>query len=525
MPAGEPKISERRTAETAPVVFAVLVLVVLSVAMVANAMTKELGRDEQMYCTAGVLLARGKLIYRDFAYPSQLPYHPLLLAGLYRTLGTHHFLLTGRLVSVVCDVLVMVSIVGIFRSLFRAHRRAGLLLGVAAVVLYAFNPLVDYAAGYAWNHDVVILCVVLSLWLFITTDFQEKPRYGRLALMGALLTFATCMRITTALVEVAFLLALFLASDGSLREKSRAALPFSAASFLVLAWPVWLVAQAPRAFWTNLTHIPALYGRWLHEIGMTHSKATLTIAALATPGYLVLLALVCYLGWVLCRRFSTLDRQARPRVLLTALLPLVFFVIAFIPPTMWRQYLAVPVPFLVIAMAYPLALLRRQTGAGTGKKPFTLACCFVGVGTILAVLSHPVVLYRMPLVLVPERWTPLQLHKVSVEIARKVEEPRLVCTLGPLQALEGGCDIYPELACGSIVYRVADLMSEPQRAMTHTVGPEGLKALVQSQNPAAVLVGVEPPYFSFLEDPLRQLVGATWERETYESGLQVYFPR
>ena len=88
----------------------VLCPLVLGAALLANSMTKDMGRDEQMYCTAGVLLGQGQMIYRDFSYPSQLPYHPLLLASLYRALGTTHYLLVGRLVSVVCDILVMILI-------------------------------------------------------------------------------------------------------------------------------------------------------------------------------------------------------------------------------------------------------------------------------------------------------------------------------------------------------------------------------------------------------------------------------
>lgn len=505
------------------VVSAAFVLVLLAAALVANAMTKPVGRDEQMYCTAGVLLSRGNMIYRDFAYPSQLPYHPLLLAGLYRALGTSHFLLAGRAVSVVCDILVMVLIVGIFRCVFGQHRRAALLFGVATVVLYAFNPLVDYAAGYAWNHDVVILCVVASLWLFITTDFQQKSRYWRAALMGVLLTFATCMRITTVLVELAFLVALLFASGRSLREKSRTALAFSAAGLIVLIWPVWIVTQAPRAFGMNLIQIPALYARWLQEVGMTHNKAALTVAALAMPGYLMLLMAAGYFAWVSGRGFFHLERQVRPKAVLTALLPLAFFVIAYIPPTMWRQYLAMPVPFVAIAFAYPLAELCKHAGTGTGKRQFTVASYVVGISVAVAVLSHLVVLYRLPLVLVPERWTPVELHRVSVDIAGNVKEPRLVCTLGPLEALEGGCDIYPELACGSIVYRVADLMSEQEREVTHSVGITTLDALLKQRPPSAVVVGVEASYFSFLEDPLRDWVSPDWQRLTYDNSLQVYF--
>ena len=110
----------------------------------------------------------------------------------------------------------------------------------------------------------------------------------------------------------------------------------------------------------------------------------------------------------------------------------------------------------------------------------------------------------------------------EINIGDNVEEPRLVCTLGPLQALEGGCDIYPELACGSIVYRVADLMSPQQREVTHAVGAATLAALLEQRPPSAVMVGVEPSHFSFLEEPLRNWVPVDWQRLTYDNGLQVY---
>ncbi len=73
------------------------VMVIFCITILSNSMIKEVGRDEQMYCTAGVLLAKGQMIYGDFSYPSQLPYHPLLLSILYRFLGTTHYLLVGRL--------------------------------------------------------------------------------------------------------------------------------------------------------------------------------------------------------------------------------------------------------------------------------------------------------------------------------------------------------------------------------------------------------------------------------------------
>lgn len=514
-----------KTSRTIPVesstrnaaVVCVVVLIVLAAAMLANSMTKPVSRDEQMYCTAGVLMARGLAIYRDFAYPSQLPYHPLLLATLYRVLGTTHYLLVGRLVSVVCDILVLIAIVGIFRSVFADDRRRGIWLGTIAAALYTFNPLVDYAAGYAWNHDVVVLCVMVSLWLFITTDFQHNNRYLRFALIGGLLTFATCMRITTALVEVFFLVAICLAAGGRLKDRLFAALPFSLAAFAVLAWPVWVAIRSGEAFRMNLIRIPALYGGWLREIGLVHSKVSLTIAALTTPGYLVLLAMTVFVLLALLRHRTRLSGPTKTKAFIVALLPAVFFVIATIPPTMWRQYLAIPVPFLVVALAYPLAELLR-----INQRTFRLAFAAMGVSLGIAILAYPTPLPRALAVLAPEYWIPITLHQTSEEIVDQIAAPKRVLTLGPLYALEGGGDIYPELACGSIIYRAADGLSTAEQAAIVTVGPESLPALVEKEPPQAVILGVEPRYFAFLEEPLQHVVKPNWRRDVYEGVVQAY---
>ena len=502
----------------------ILVVGLVAAAMLANSMTKEVSRDEQMYCTAGVLMGQGKAIYKDFAYPSQLPYHPLLLAALFKGLGTTHYLLVGRLVSVVCDVLVVMLIIAIYRAAFGAHRREGLLFGLAAVLLHAFNPLVDYAAGYAWNHDVVVLCVVLSLWLFVTTDFDRKSRYWRVALMGAFLTLATCMRVTTALVESVFLAALLVAGKGSIKDRSRTALPFSLAAVVVLAWPVRVVLRSPEAFWLNLVRIPALYGRWLHDIGMAHDKMVLARTCMLAPGYAALLVATGWSIWMLKRRWLSLEHAPRRNVVMALILAGVFFVIAFIPPTMWQQYWAVPVPFLVITLAYPLADLCRRAKGARERTAFRVTCCVIGLCAAVAVYANRVVLYRSLAVLVPEHWTPIELHAQSGDVAANINEPKLVLTLGPLGALEGRCSIYPELASGSIIYRVADLMTPDERQLTHTVGLATLGDLVEDHPPSAVMVGVEPPYFSFLENPLRESVPSGWRRETCRNGWLVYLP-
>ena len=504
-------------------ILVVLILIVLSLAVFANSMTKPLGRDEQMYCTAGVLLAEGRMIYRDFSYAAQLPYHPLLCAALFRIFNTTHYLLVGRILSAFCDILVVVCIVGIYRYIFRPFAITGMLLGLAAVVLYVFNPLIDYTNGYAWNHDAVILCVVLSFWLFVSTDFEQKSKYWRIAAIGALLTFASCMRITTALVELLFFVILLSQPTESIKQRFKTALPFLAAAAFVLIWPVWVIAQAPRVFFLNLVKIPMLYGQWLYEKGIVHNKFELTSACLAQPGYFALVVLAIYLCLAIVCLRSRLKISNTRHLLLAGLLPLTFFIIAVIPPTMWRQYLAIPVPFLVISFALPLMYLRKLAETTSISKHFKIAAALITVCVLVAVTYYPVVLQRTSIVLVPERWVPIEIHKISEDIAEKLktQNSKLILTLAPLLALEGRSDIYTELSCGAIIYRAADSMSPSERSVTHTAGQKTLGELLKKSPPSAVILGVE---MRRLEEPIfESIVKPDWERKTYKNGLVAYF--
>jgi hypothetical protein len=494
--------------------------------IVANGMTKPLGRDEQMYCTAGVLLAQGKAIYTDFSYPSQMPCHPLLYAGLFRAFNTQHYLLVGRLTSVVCDILVMLLIVAVYRKVFGTFRTSGILLALAGAAMYVFNPLVDYANGYAWNHDVVILCVILSFYLFVHTDSADRPRIWSTAAIGALLTLATCMRITTVLVQVLFFFFLLTRPAASAKQRLKTLLPFLTATLLMLLWPAWVILGAWRPFLLNLVTIPRLYGQWLRDIGMVHSKPELVYTCLTTPGYLLLIVTaICLCLMALSQRRRMTVSYTRS-MLVAVLMVLTFFVIALIPPTMWRQYLAMPVPFIIVALAYPLRYFRTLGPDKNAQQHFRAGAGLMAACAIVAVVSYPVVLNRMPLLLVPEAWVPIRLHRTSEDIAEQARPPKRALTLAPLFALEGGCAIYPELSAGSIVYRIADSLTPAERAATHTVGPETLPALIQNQPPSVVLLGVEMERLeaSLYESALQPDV-QEWDKKVYDDGPVVHFRR
>jgi len=505
-------------------VLVVLVLTALVAAILANSMTKPLSHDEQMYCTGAVCLAQGRMIYSDFSYVGQMPYHPLLCAVLFKMFNVTHYLLVCRILSAVCDILVVVCIISIYRRVLESFPVAGLFLGLIGTVLFLFNPLVDYANGFAWNHDVVILCVVLSFWLFISTDFKKKSKYWRIALIGALLTFATCMRITTALVQLLFFAILLTRSAEPLKQRFKTALPFLIASAVVSIWPVWTMALAPRAFFLNLFWMPMLNGEWQRQIAMSPGRFDMIFSSLTTPGYSLLIVMAVYLCVILAWHHRKLSIPNKANALLAALLPLVFFIIAFIPLTMFKQYLAVPVPFLVISLAFPLSYLRRLTR----RTNFNIASALAASCLIVAVASLPVVLRRIPKLFNPESWTPIRLHRISEDIAEKLksQDSKLILTLAPLYALEGGCRVYPQLSAGPFAYRIADFMTPAELRTTNTVGPKTLAELVEKSPPSAVIIGVEP---AFLEEPLLRAAirpeRQRWERKIYDDGPIVYFRR
>jgi len=513
-----PKINHILLKITGALVFSAIV--VLALAVFANSMTKVLGHDEQMYCTAGYLLAQGKMIYRDFSYVAQMPYHPLLCAGIFKLLNTTYYLLTVRIISSLCDVLIIVCIIGIYcRAL--GFSPAGLLLGLAGSVMYVFNPFVDYANGLAWNHDLITLCVILSFWIFQNANPEGKPGYRSVAAIAALLTMAACARPTTALVQLLFFAALLIQKTNSAKQKATTTLVFFAITAFFLIWPAWTILSAPQAFFLNLFRVPLLNSRFLHQTGIFYKKSEMIFIFLTMYECFVLVLIAVYLFVALLWNRRQLNTQNKKLIIFAGLLTTIFFIIAFIPPTIWPQYFAAPVLFLIVSFAYPLSYLRKLPG----DRFFIVAVVLMIAGTLTAISSNPAVLERIPQLLAPQRWQPIQLHNISQDIAGKTKSPKLALTLAPLYAIEGGCKIYTEFSAGPFVYRIADYLSASDRRLLNAVGPQSLDELPKDNPPAVMILGIEP---KSLEVPLFQHIKpdkTAWNTKIYDDGPTVYFKR
>jgi 4-amino-4-deoxy-L-arabinose transferase-like glycosyltransferase len=483
-----------------------------------NAMNKGPSRDEQMYCTAGVLLAQEQAIYKDFSYVSQLPYHPALLSVAYQLTGTTQYLLVARLLSWACEAGILLLILAIYRHLFGCHKTMGTLLGLGAAVLYALNPIVFLANGYAWNHPFILLAVMLSLWLVL----QQLPNSLVSGLIqGAILTFACGMRITTVLIWGLFLLYWIVNQTDTKQKKQQGILGFFVGTGLLAIWPIYTLLQAPQAAWANLLIIPKHYGQWHLTHGTAHNKLDLTLMCLTAIGYLALLICWGITTWMgrTCSRAESLTPDKRQQLLLWIVAT--FVVIAFIPPTMWQQYWAAPVPFIVMCLAIPLH--RLQQHKTSHSRLWRTAITALILSTALAAWAMTFTLMSEPLSLSRSQWPPLQMHALAQDIAKHVKAPKRILTLAPLLALEGDAQIYRELSCGSVVYRIGDQLPAQIQTSAHVAGFKSLKQILADTPVDAILVGTESGLLKGLDQGLIDYVPENWSKINYPSNITLYY--
>lgn len=468
---------------------AILVLIVCLLVIFSNSMTKPLSRDENMYCTAAALMSQGKIIYKDFAYPSQLPYHPLICSALYKTFNTTNYLLITRLFSSACDILIIICIFCIYRQLLDDYPITSAISATSAVLLYTFNPLVDYAAGYAWNHDLVTLCIVLSAWLFISLNFKSISGYINIFFIAALLTIATLSRITTSAILLIFFIFIFFIPTDSHKQKLKIVSTFIISTLLFSIWPIYIISKAPQAFALNLFEMPALYAHWLAEQSLVFNKLALTISCLTLPGYLALLLSAALLFFTMIKLRKHLTKIDKINFALISSITIALIVIIYIPPTIWHQYFAPPVAFIIIASAYPLLYLRKYS---TDKKYPKIAITIFTLSATIAIITNSFALQKIIILSDHTLWTPIKVNRISKKIAEVTLPPQTALTLAPLYAIQGRCLIYPELAAGSITYRIADRLSAEQRNLTITIGPSQLNQLIKAAPPSVVILNVEP---------------------------------
>jgi len=324
--------------------------------------------------------------------------------------------------------------------------------------------------------------------------------------------------MTTVVIQAVFLVVILWKKPEPGEGRFKAALLFLAVTVIVSLWPVYAFVCAPKAFFVDVFRIHLLNSQRLHRIGMFFEKPRLLSDCLGTYGYLSLIVTAIGLGvLVMLIRRRIVGSELRG-FLLAITLAVAFLSIALALPEMWIQHLAPPVPFIIISMAYPLKYLARL-GAKYGMAGISL----VVLCALIAVVSYPLVVLRIPQAFERQNWVPILVHEISKDIVERAGSNAQILTLTPLLALEGGGQIYRELSAGVFAYGVSDFMSAEDLAVSHTAGPKELARLIRTCPPAAVVVGLE---WQSLEEPLiRTAVGPGWYSKAYgDTGVVGYFP-
>jgi hypothetical protein len=505
-----------------------------------SSMVKPVVDAEHASCAAGFLLTKGKMIYRDFAFASQMPYHPFFCAVIFKALNTTHYLFAARMLTVVCNILVVICIIGIFQRVFASFPITGWLLGMVMAALCVFNCHFDWVNGFALNHDFVILCILVSFWLFISIDFKRRSWYLRVGAMSALLTLATCLHYTAIFIQLLFFVMLLIRRAESGRKRFKTVSAFLIAPVIILILPIWTMVQAPRAFFINVFEMPMLRMQLIRKMqlimgGGLYGKFSRILAYVTDPGgvfpFLIALCLVVLI--VLSRH--KLEISNLKNAVLAILVPVIFLITAMCSPEVLYEKFAILIPFIIISFAYPLLYL-RMLGMSNPHRFFRIASIVVIACAFSQVASERfLLLWRMSMISRPRIWVPMKVHQISEEVAQKIKGPKLIVTLAPLYALESGCDIYPELSSGWDGCKIASAMSDSKREITNTLSPKSFKKMLEEKPPSGVVINIDPRKESVsriglvllrtakTQWPEQDYDKSVWERKTYSYDVVSYF--
>ena len=483
--------------------------------------------EDQFIASARLLLDEGLLPYRDYPY-FHTPYLVFIYAQLFALTGSHN-LLTARLFSAVCATASVMLVFWMVLYFFRNHSwKFRYLAAVGIMFLSLPNPLLAATAGFSWNHNLSVLCMLGSLWLVLLGSQKKSPGIWFFA-SGALLGIAVGVRISSITILPAFLLALiWLPGKFSWRRFIHLGLLYMAGFGLALLPLLWLFIIAPQQFiFGNLGYaqlnsayrldVPVAYDGVVPVYG-TRSLADkikfLWNDVITQPTNLLLFAGLVFFGWsVLATHLRRKDEQAFRNILTFAAIPLVA-VGSFFPTPAWYQYFYVPLPFALLAIAVGLAYLTQ--GKDQARKWFMLLLIQLVLFAIVFALQD---FRRMSFLRYVGLWKPLEIHQVGMDIRERIGPDGQVFTIAPLYPLEGGLRVYMPMATGVFAFRTGSLLSAEQRQHQGIVSRENFEDYLDEDLPEGILVGFD----RVLEDRIIQLaISRGYKPQPLDNGLTLW---
>ncbi|MDQ6624267.1 MAG: hypothetical protein M3Y86_12400, partial [Verrucomicrobiota bacterium] len=335
-----------------------LVLALIFVSLGWGCLARALNHDEEQFIAAGVLLAReGLLPYLHYPY-FHLPNLVFVYAALFAT--NDFLLLTARSFNVLCACLLLVLLYAMTAARFAFLKEKRWLAAALVTSIFALNPIFQFTAGRAWNHDLAMLSCLAALACLFRS--KRATAGGRcLFLSGALLGVAVGTRLTFLPFFAPFLIlsAIF---AGTAKISFRDALFFSAAFAIALLPTLVLCAAAPRAFLFDNFYSNGPLNIHFREAtkprNFLFDKLFFPIQQLKSPNTVAVVVAFGYFAcWVPFREgWRHLARS--PEILAWLLLAPVALVAGLAPTPSYHQYFYPLIPLMILGGAYGMARLR-----------------------------------------------------------------------------------------------------------------------------------------------------------------------
>ena len=383
-------------------------------------------------------------------------------------------------------------------------RRSRWVLAGGLAVIFICSRMFTYTDGWAWNHDMPVLCTLSAFLLHLRG--MRRGRIAPIILAGFLLGMATGIRLSFALAPIPFVFSLLLGTSPLTgRRRFVALLLGAAAALLALSPAIWLMLKTPSRFFFGNLGYPHLSTAFYNSIHYDHgitlpSKIGVMLEKfLLDPGNAALLILFAIATAYLLRRWRTAVHRTEIALLAGVLVALCIGTLG--PTPIQPQYCYMLVPFMVLFIVYALSNLWRNDASAAAAWARVIGWVAVVVGAIMLPSQYWGVVF-LPM---PQHWTPIQQHRRAEWIRQMVGPHARILTTETTVALEAGLEVYPEYAVGRFVLLTAKFQSEPDRRKYGMVSQADLSGLLAQRPPDAVFIrSTREPETSELE---------TWAKE------------
>lgn len=497
--------SQRRPVELLSYVAIALFFLIIFSLVFLRVMDFEIRRDEQLYVPP-IRLLNDHALYGDFFY-NHPPGSAWFFYGIGKLSDPSYLLLSGRLSVFVAWIFLAVAIGGVVYALTRS-----LWASVCVVVLSLLNELFLTQTGVTATNNLLPLPLsFLGLSLFVFALRKERRRAVLVTIAGFSLALAMSFKLSAvAFIPPVAAAAFLLPRSLNLKDRIvQVASPLLIGGLLGGIPILLYLVKDPELFFAHVlryhTGPHPQYWRLMRGGGEGGAASLAQKLALAQEIWLApsvavaLTALLAVAFTAYARRAedAALDWKAWTGeflVLAGALFCSVAF--SFVPTPGFPQYFAPPLICLPLAFGLLLAAF-GPAEALLSARPILLAATLV----VLAVNAPRFGQYigKAPH---PQQWTVMRVHEAGMTIAERMQAAGVsgkVATLAPVYPMEGGLDVYAELATGPFAYRTADITSPELAKYYKMTSPTTIEALFEKEPPGALLLGFEEE----LEKPMR----------------------